>query len=75
MRVFPWILGGGIAAYALIRRRTTGPTSSSPAHDADHGVLPGHWVWPVPLWKDRTPTICDGLAPRARAAFATRAWT
>jgi hypothetical protein len=27
--------------------------------------LPGHWVWPVPAWQGRSPTISDGFgSPR-----------
>jgi len=60
MRALPWILGGGVAAYALTRSRT----ASSPARPVAP-ALSGRWVWPVPRWNDRSPVISDGFdSPR-----------
>jgi hypothetical protein len=66
VRALPWIIGGGVAAYALTRSRGTKvPTSSAPSAPTFAGPLPGHWVWPVPTWQGRKPTISDGFgSPR-----------
>jgi hypothetical protein len=60
MRGWPWLVGGGIAAYAWSRR------TSSPGSSARFvGPLPGRWVWPVPRWNGRAPVISDGFnSPR-----------
>ena len=62
MRAWPWILGGGVAAYALTRRTTrASPTVAAPFA----GSLPGDWAWPVPRWQGRAPMISDGFgSPR-----------
>jgi hypothetical protein len=77
MSRFPWIvgLGGGAAAlYFWSRNKSsaTQPTSSSgvptPATTSAKVVdkLEGRWVWPVPSWQGRKPTISDGFySPRA----------
>lgn len=64
MRAWPWIVGGGIAAYAWSRRgQQAAPSASSPAPLA--GPLPGRWVWPVPRWNGRAPVVSDGFnSPR-----------
>ena len=73
MRVLPWIVGGGVAAYALTRDR--GPTAAlrsaptrplaPPPAPPLAGAFPGRWVWPVPSWQGRSPTISDGFgSPR-----------
>ena len=70
MRALPWIIGGGVAAYALTRSRST--SSPSPAASAPPGRVPpiasalsGRWVWPVVRWNGRTPVISDGFdSPR-----------
>lgn len=59
MRAWPWIVGGGIAAYAWSRGRTkpSSPTLAAP--------LAGRCVWPVPRWNGRAPVISDGFdSPR-----------
>lgn len=58
MRAWPWVIGGGIAAYAWSRRSTHKPATFV-------GPLPGRWVWPVPRWNGRAPVISDGFdSPR-----------
>jgi hypothetical protein len=64
MRALPWIIGGGIAAYALTRSRGTKPPSSGKPKVL---VVPlsGRWVWPVVRWNGRAPVISDGFdSPR-----------
>jgi murein DD-endopeptidase MepM/ murein hydrolase activator NlpD len=59
MRALPWLLGGGAAAVALYywtRRKQDGVTA--PRNGAP---LPGHWVWPVGVWRGRKPAISDGF--------------
>ncbi|HTR56467.1 MAG TPA: M23 family metallopeptidase [Kofleriaceae bacterium] len=61
MSRLPLIVGAGAFAwYAWSRRgRHTATPPSSPV------VLPGRWVWPVPRWNGRAPTISDGFdSPR-----------
>ncbi len=66
MRVWPWIVGGGFAAYALSRRHGGSTSSSAPSRPVPAaGALPGRWVWPVPRWNGRAPVISDGFdSPR-----------
>jgi len=54
MRAWPWLVGGGFVAYAWSRRR----------EHADE-PLAGSWLWPVPRWDGRAPTISDGFGMRA----------
>lgn len=65
MRAWPWIIGGGVAAYALTRR-SSHPSISKPEPVAPFaGSLPGRWVWPVPRWNGRSAVISDGFnSPR-----------
>jgi len=59
MRALPWLLGGGAAAVALYywtRRKPDG--AHALRNDAP---LPGHWVWPVGVWRGRKPEISDGF--------------
>src|SRR5262245_16175144 len=53
-RALPWILGGGaIAGYLWWRHRST---------EQPPPELGDRWVWPVPMWKGRRPTISDGFS-------------
>ena len=63
MRALPWIIGGGVVAYALTRSRSMKrPTSITPTLA---GPLPGRWVWPVVRSNGRAPVISDGFdSPR-----------
>ena len=74
MRVLPWIVGGGVAAYALTREARP-PLRPAPAHPLGpvgpvpivplDGTFAGRWVWPVPSWQGRSPTVSDGFgSPR-----------
>jgi Peptidase family M23 len=56
VRAWPWIIGGGVAVYALTRGRREKSASSSFS-----GPLAGRWVWPVPTWQGRKPTVSDGF--------------
>ncbi|HEY0251904.1 MAG TPA: M23 family metallopeptidase, partial [Kofleriaceae bacterium] len=61
MRALPLALGGGLLAYALVRR----PRGSLSAPAIPLTSLDGSWTWPVPRWNGRTPTISDGFgSPR-----------
>ena len=61
MRAWPWIVGGGLAAYAWSRRGSA-PSAHAPVFA---GPLPGRWIWPVPRWNGRAPIISDGFdSPR-----------
>jgi hypothetical protein len=53
MRVWPWVIGGGVGLYAWSRfnARTTTP-------------LEGRWVWPLPRWNGRAPQVSDGFGVR-----------
>jgi hypothetical protein len=62
MRAWPWIVGGGLAAYAWSRSRTSSRASTSAPKLA--GPLPGRWVWPVPSWNGRAPTISNAFGPQ-----------
>jgi murein DD-endopeptidase MepM/ murein hydrolase activator NlpD len=56
MSALPWLLGGGalaLGAYLWTRRDDDAP-------EDDLG-LPGRWVWPVGVWRDRKPEISDGF--------------
>src|SRR5580704_3317100 len=65
MRALPWIIGGGVAAYALTRSRSTSTTASAPTRSVPTAPLSGRWVWPVPRWNGRAPVISDGFdSPR-----------
>jgi hypothetical protein len=66
VRVWHWIVGGGLAAYALSRRRGGSTSSSIPSRPLPvAGPMPGRWVWPVPRWNGRAPVISDGFdSPR-----------
>src|SRR5690242_9855085 len=56
MRSWPFLVGGGLAAYVWSRR------GRDPRLVA---ALPGRWVWPVPRWNGRAPMISDGFdSPR-----------
>ncbi|HEY1817401.1 MAG TPA: M23 family metallopeptidase [Kofleriaceae bacterium] len=59
MRLWPWIVGGGIAAYEWSRHRERTPNASLTE------PLPGRWVWPLPRWSGRAPAISDGFRMRA----------
>jgi hypothetical protein len=62
VRTWPWLVGGGIAAYAWSR---TSRHASGPSPSRSIGALPGRWVWPVPRWNGRAPVISDGFdSPR-----------
>jgi hypothetical protein len=70
MSAWPWLVGGGIAAYALTRRasaspiRAPGPVTSTPPTSTPT-ALQGRWVWPVPRWNGRVPVVSDGFySPR-----------
>ncbi len=67
MRALGWIVGGGVAAYALTRgRRKHEPKFALPPFA---GELAGRWVWPVPRWQGRKPIISDGFgSPRPNGA-------
>jgi len=61
VRLWPWIVGGGLAAYAWSRHREhakTGPSAPVLA-----GPLSGRWVWPVPRWNGRAPVISNPFGP------------
>jgi len=51
---------------------TDAPATKPPATDApatkppSTGPLPGRWVWPVGVWRDRRPEISDGFDGRRR---------
>ena len=78
----PWLLGGGVAAaYLWSRGRNTRPVprtavvvkptiKTAPAPPTPTLVpLQGRWVWPVTKWRDRKPTISDGVgSPRPGGA-------
>jgi hypothetical protein len=67
MRAWPWLVGGGVVAYAWSRRRAHAPSSTTAA--ALTTPLPGRWVWPVPRWDGRAPAISradDGLLVRGK---------
>jgi Peptidase family M23 len=53
MRVWPWLVGGGLGWYAWSRHREHEPMP-----------LEGRWVWPLPRWSGRAPTISDGFGVR-----------
>ncbi len=60
MSALPWILvGGGTAALGVY-------LWTRPGH-IDDGPLPGRWVWPVGVWRDRKPEISDGFDSRRRS--------
>lgn len=57
MSAWPFLVGGGLAAYAWSQRDKHASSSAGP--------LPGRWVWPVPRWNGRAPVISDGFnSPR-----------
>ncbi|MBV8758631.1 MAG: peptidoglycan DD-metalloendopeptidase family protein [Deltaproteobacteria bacterium] len=59
VRAWPWLVGGGLAAYAWSQRDVA----------LLIGPLPGRWVWPVPRWNGRAPMISDGFnSPRPGVA-------
>lgn len=65
MSTWPWIVGGGLAAYAWSRHAKHGASPASVAAPPFAGPLPGRWVWPVPRWNGRAPVISDGFySPR-----------
>ena len=69
MRALPWIVGGSVAAYAWTRERGATPAAHEAALKASLQTLPGRWVWPVPAWQGRSPTISDGFgSPRPGGA-------
>jgi Peptidase family M23 len=61
MRAWPWLVGGGVVAYAWSRHRAHAPRASAPTLATP---LPGRWVWPVPRWSGRAPAISDGFGMR-----------
>jgi hypothetical protein len=63
VRAWPWLVGGGLVAYAWSRQRTHAPSSAN-AHTLAT-PLSGRWVWPVPRWNGRAPAISDGFGLRA----------
>jgi murein DD-endopeptidase MepM/ murein hydrolase activator NlpD len=59
VRIWPFLVGGGLAAYAL---RKAPAARTAPAVVT---TLDGRWVWPVPQWQGRRPVISDGFdSPR-----------
>jgi hypothetical protein len=63
MRAWPWLVGGGVVAYAWSRHRANAPSST--IAQTLTTPLPGRWVWPVPRWNGRAPAISDGFGMRA----------
>jgi hypothetical protein len=59
VRAWPWLVGGGLAAYAWSRSRAH-PVTSTPTLA---GPLPGRWVWPEPRWNGRAPAISNPFGP------------
>ena len=68
MRGLPWIIGGGVVAYALTRTPGASPIARAPlaAAPAWSGPLAGALAaWPVPRWNGRAAVISDGFgSPR-----------
>lgn len=60
MSAFPWFMVGGATAALGLYIWT---------HDdhPDDEPLPGHWVWPVGVWRGRKPEISDGFASKRRS--------
>jgi murein DD-endopeptidase MepM/ murein hydrolase activator NlpD len=60
MSKLPVLVGGSaLAVYLWSRSRNTTPAIARPTS------VPGDWVWPLPAWNGRAPTISDGFdSPR-----------
>jgi murein DD-endopeptidase MepM/ murein hydrolase activator NlpD len=52
-------------------RSKHGPSSSSAGADATPARLPGRWVWPLGIWRDRKPEISDGFSSKRRSPTGT----
>lgn len=71
MGALPWILGGGALAYVATRlipsthSELDAATTVEPSQLRSPSQLAGSWVWPMPRWNGRPPTISDGFtSPR-----------
>lgn len=65
------VAGGGLLAWALLRRQAATPRPSpSERRPAPMPARTG-WVWPVPMWGDYSPTVSSGWGARRRTLDGT----